>query len=206
MWFFYIYKSKVILYIGDQIKMFFKWKVFLFLSLSFFFFNGDKQFSFFLCAEEQLWLNLQELGVLFPMFKAFILAPPIFTFLNPTTRQRASWENNFYTLIWRKTLELYFNLHVPSARYRPEQPEVAKATILGTEPLHTNFWVGMFSFLMGMYRSREKTAELWSGYAELVFLPLPVLRWLLPLLMSTVWRWKYWLFPPLPSAGKLRPL
>lgn len=94
-------------------------------------------------------------------------------------RDKASWENNFYTLIWRKTLELYFNLHVPSARYCPEQPEVAKATILGTEPLHTNFWVGMFSFLMGMYRSREKTAELCSGYAELVFLPLPVLRWLL---------------------------
>lgn len=51
------------MYIGDQIKMFFKWKVFLFFFPPFSP-NGDQQFSFFICAEEQLRLCLQELAVL----------------------------------------------------------------------------------------------------------------------------------------------
>lgn len=182
MWFF-LYKSKVILYIGDQIKMFFKWKVFLFFSPPFSP-NGDQQFSFFMCAEEQFRLCLQELAVLgFQYLKHIFWLHPFSHFLIRQQDKKLA-ERIIFIHWFEEKLWSCVQPSCPLVHVSPEHLLVAEAyadpgVVLDTWIFTYRLLGGHVFISLGVCRSGENTAELWYGCAGWLLCSCHGLGWLL---------------------------
>lgn len=116
-------------------------------------------------------LCLPELGVLGFQYSKHIFWLHPFSHFLIHSKIKASWENNFYTLIWRKTLELYSTfmspVHVSPEHLLTAEVCAAPAVVLGT-------WIFTYKLLGGhafislvACRSGENTAELWCSCAGL---------------------------------------